>query len=76
MIRARITYSRPATTMPPQVYCSFSAGSIVAYMPESICAIAWKPPRKAKEDPRKAGTFSRVHTWKNSVPTPAKNSVV
>ena len=37
---------------------------------------AWKPPRKAKDDPRKAGTFILVQIWKNSVPKPAKNSVV
>lgn len=29
-----------------------------------------------KEEPRNAGTFSLVHTWKNRVPTPAENRVV
>jgi len=28
--------------------------------------MAWKPPRKAKEDPRKAGTPSRGHKWKET----------
>ena len=73
---ARMTYSRPATTMPPQAYCSFSEASMAAYLPESRLAMAWKPPRKAKEDPRKAGTLSRVHTWKNRVPIPANSRVV
>ena len=45
-------------------------------MPLSMAAMAWKPPRNAKEEPRNAGTFMRVHTWKKSVPNPAKNSVV
>ena len=30
MMRASTTYKRPATTMPPQVYWSFSAGSMPA----------------------------------------------
>ena len=76
MTRASATYSRPATTMPPQAYCSFSDASMAAYLPESSLDTASNPPRKAKEEPRKAGTRSRVHTWKNSVPTPAKNRVV
>ena len=45
-------------------------------MPESMAAMAAKPPRKAKEEPRKAGTFIFVQTWKNRVPKPAKNKVV
>ncbi len=63
--------------MPPQgvleLLCSLHIGIDAG---ASISAMAWKPPRKAKEEPRKAGTFSRVHTWKNSVPKPAKKRVV
>ena len=76
MMAARITYSRPAMTMPPQAYCNFSEGSIVAYMPELNSAMAEKPPRKAKDEPKKAGTFSFVQKWKNRVPKPAKKRVV
>ena len=43
--------------------------------PEVLKNLA-KPPRKAKEEPRKAGTRILAHTWKNSVPKPAKNRVV
>ena len=39
------TYSRPATTIPPQAYWSFSPASIAAYRPASSLAMAWKPPR-------------------------------
>ena len=35
-----------------------------------------KPPKKAKEDPKKAGTFPRVMTWNSSVPSPAISRVV
>ena len=45
-------------------------------MPWSILLMVSKPPRKAKEEPRKAGTFSLAHRWKNRVPMPAKNRVV
>ena len=45
-------------------------------MPWSILLMVSKPPRKAKEDPRKAGIFSLEQTWKNRVPMPAKNRVV
>ena len=62
--------------MPPQAYCSFSPASMAAYMPLSMAPMAAKPPRKAKEEPRKAGTFIFVQKWKNKVPKPAKNSVV
>ena len=40
--------------------------------PTSSLATASKPPRKAKEEPRKAGTFSLVQTWNSRVPRPAK----
>ena len=76
MMPARITYSRPATTIPPRAYWSFSAAAMSAYLPAVSSLTAWKPPRKAKEEPRKAGTFSLVHRWKNRVPIPAKNRVV
>lgn len=45
-------------------------------MPLSRLAMVAKPPRKAKEEPRKAGTWNLEHTWKNNVPIPAKNRVV
>ena len=45
-------------------------------MPVFRLAMVLKPPRKAKEEPRKAGTLNLVHTWKNRVPMPAKNRVV
>ena len=76
MMAASTTYSRPATTMPPQAYWSFSAAAMSAYLPADRLATASKPPRKAKEEPRKAGTFILAHTWKNRVPKPAKNRVV
>ncbi|SCJ08218.1 Uncharacterised protein [uncultured Flavonifractor sp.] len=45
MTAASTTYSRPATTIPPQAYWSFSPASIAAYRPASSLAMAWKPPR-------------------------------
>lgn len=62
--------------MPPQAYWSFSPGAMAAYLPVSKFAMAENPPRKAKDDPRKAGISSFVHRWKNRVPKPAKNKVV
>lgn len=49
---------------------------MAAYLPVSKFAMAENPPRKAKDDPRKAGISSFVHRWKNRVPKPAKNKVV
>ena len=47
-----------------------------ANLPTSRLATASKPPRKAKEEPRKAGTFSLVHRWNSRVPRPANSRVV
>ena len=49
---------------------------MVANLPASSLDTASKPPRKAKEEPRKAGTFSLVQTWNSSVPRPANSRVV
>ena len=35
-----------------------------------------KPPRKAKEEPRKAGTLPPVTRWNSRVPSPAISRVV
>ena len=75
MISARIRYNNPATTIPPHAYCSFSLSAILANIPVSSAATLEKPPRKANEDPRKAGTLNLVHRWKNKVPNPAQNNV-
>lgn len=64
MISARIRYNNPATTIPPHAYCSFSLSAILANIPVSSAATLEKPPRKANEDPRKAGTLNLVHRWK------------
>ena len=75
MISARIRYNSPATTIPPHAYCSFSMSGILAYIPESRLATVANPPRKAKDEPRKAGTLNLEQRWKNKVPMPAQNSV-
>ena len=75
-ISARIRYRRPAITIPPQAYWSFSAAAIVAYFPELSEDTEANPPRKAKEEPRNAGTLNLANKWKRRVPRPAINSVV
>ena len=35
-----------------------------------------KPPKKAKEEPKKAGTFPFVKKWKSNVPSPAISRAV
>ena len=75
MISARTRYNRPATTIPPQAYGSFSPIVISAKIPVSRFATVAKPPRNANDEPRNAGTLNFEQRWKNSVPTPAKNNV-
>ena len=75
MIRARIRYISPATTTPPQAYAALSLTLMVAYIPVFKLATVENPPKKAKEDPRKAGTWNLEHTWNNRVPKPAQNRV-
>ena len=43
-----------------------------AKIPVFRFATVAKPPRNAKDEPRKAGTFSLEHRWKNRVPRPAQ----
>ena len=75
MISARIRYSAPATTIPPQAYGNFSPIVISAKIPLSKFATVANPPRNANEEPRNAGTFNLEQAWKNSVPRPAHISV-
>ena len=75
MTKASTRYKRPATTIPPQAQASFSAFVIEANSPSFIPAIVAKPPKNAKEEPKKAGTFILEHTWNNRVPNPAQNRV-
>ena len=44
-------------------------------MPVFSSATVAKPPRKAKEEPRKAGTLNFEQRWKKRVPAPAMKSV-
>ena len=74
MIRASTRYIKPATTTPPQAYAALSLTLMVAYIPVFRLATVENPPRKAKEDPRNAGTWNLEHTW-NRVPKPAQNRV-
>ena len=53
-----------------------SSPVMAANLPLSRLATAWKPPRKAKEEPRKAGTLNLVQMWNSSVPIPANSRVV
>ena len=55
---AKIRYKRPATTMPPQAYGSFSPIVMSLKIPVSRLAIVEKPPKKAKEEPKNAGTLN------------------
>ena len=75
-IRARIRYRRPAITIPPQAYWSFSAAAIVAYLPSLSEETEANPPRNANEEPRNAGTLNFAKKWKRRVPRPAISSVV
>ena len=47
-----------------------SKPSVPAFM-----VMAAYPPRKAKDDPKNAGTFPLVTRWNKSVPKPANNRV-
>ena len=75
IISASTKYSAPATTIPPQAYGSFSPIVILANLPVSKLATVEKPPKKAKEEPKNAGTLSFAHRWKNKVPKPAQINV-
>jgi len=44
---------------------------ISANIPVFRFATVANPPRKAKEEPRKAGTLNLEQAWKNNVPNPA-----
>ena len=68
-IKAITTYTRPAMTAPiirPAKPADTDAAPAKAVSMEPI---------KAKDEPRKAGTFNLVRTWKSSVPMPAKSRV-
>ena len=74
LINAAITkYNNPAHATLKQAY-----GIIATLLLPSarIGAIAAYPPKKAKEDPKNAGTLFFVTRWNSSVPIPANNSVV
>ena len=65
-------YTSPAHATPKQAY-----GRRARFPPAaSIGAMAAYPPRKAKEEPRNAGTLPFVSKWNNSVPRPANSRVV
>ena len=72
MISASTRYKRPATTIPPQAHPSFSAFVMAANSPSFMPAMVAKPPRNAKDEPKKAGILNLVHKWKKSVPKPAQ----
>ena len=52
-----------------------SALDISAKTPVSRFAIVANPPKKAKDEPRNAGTLNLEHRWKNNVPIPAQIKV-
>ena len=56
-----------------QAYGNASACERLYSLP-NVTTVAY-PPRKAKDDPKKAGTLYFVIMWKRSVPSPAKRRV-
>ena len=74
LIKADMTkYNNPAHATPKHAYGIIST----LLLPSAKSgAMAAYPPKKAKEDPKNAGTFFFVTKWNNNVPTPANNKVV